>query len=333
MRTSRLHLSIARRTSSAPPPPRDGHSLRLGRLPARIAAIAAVAAGAAAAPLAAGSSAAATATGPTVITTAPSAFGTMLVVGSGKFAGYSLYYITSDQPGHYGCTVTIIKSLPGGAGSCTGPAADQKAEWPALTTTGAPKAGAGVSQKLLGSVDRAGIGVQVTYAGHPLYLFDQGPGQITGEAWDEPTLPPWHGVWMLMSPTGLPLAWPGALTTTTIGGKTVLATDMLTGAGWEAFPVYSYSADTSSASACTGSCAVAWPPVITSGAPGVTAPLAKSSVATIKRGDGTEQITYDGKPLYLDGSEKIAPSGVGYAATGSGNGVTAGGGTFELVTP
>jgi hypothetical protein len=36
---------------------------------------------------------------PTVIATSSGAFGTMLVVGSGKYAGYTLYYITSDQPG------------------------------------------------------------------------------------------------------------------------------------------------------------------------------------------------------------------------------------------
>jgi len=90
----------------------------------------------------------------------------MLDVGSGKYAGYTVYYITSDQPPTYGCTSKPI-NLFGMPIACTGPSNSQKAEWPAVTTKGAPIAGPGVSQKLLGTVQRAGVGEQVTYAGHP----------------------------------------------------------------------------------------------------------------------------------------------------------------------
>ena len=154
-----------------------------------------------------------------------------------------------------------------GPGSCSGDSSDKTAEWPAITTTGAPVAGPGVSQKLLGSVVRPGIGDQVTYAGHPLYLFDQGPGQITGEGWDEPSLPPWHGLWWLVSPSGTPLAWPETLTTASIAGKTVLVATMLTGIGWKEFPVYSFTRDTATTSNCTGPCAIGWPPLLTNGKP------------------------------------------------------------------
>lgn len=257
----------------------------------------------------------------------------MLIVGSGKFAGYTLYLFTGDSPTAYSCTATIVKSLPEGPGSCTGAANDKKAEWPAVTTDGAPVAGPGVSQKLLGSVVRPGIGDQVTYAGHPLYLFDQGPGQLSGEGWDEPTLPPWHGLWWVVSPSGTALAWPETLTTTHIGGKTVLAAAMFTGIGWEDFPVYSYTTDTATASKCTGACAIGWPPVLTNSKPAVESPLAAASVGTLKRSDGTSQVTYKGRPLYLFAYEGIAPQGMGYAATGNGNGVKVGGGVFDLVTP
>ena len=135
---------------------------------------------------------------------------------------------------------------PGGPGSCTGPSNDQKADRARHHHDRSARAGRGVNGKLLGSVNRAGIGDQVTYAGHPLYLFDQGPGQLTGEGWDEPSLPPWHGVWWLMAPSGVALAWTVTLTTTTVNNKTVLAVLMLTGIGWEPFPVYSYSGDTAS---------------------------------------------------------------------------------------
>ena len=160
-----------------------------------------IAAGAGIAPisLAAAASATGTTTG-TVITTTQGPFGTMLVVGSGKYAGYSVYALTSDQPGSFGCSSTIIKTLPGGPGSCTGPSNDQKAEWPAVTTTGAPVAGPGVSRSLLGAVSRPGIGDQVTYGGHPLYLFDEMAGAVSGQGWDEPTLPPWHGILVAREP-------------------------------------------------------------------------------------------------------------------------------------
>jgi predicted lipoprotein with Yx(FWY)xxD motif len=271
--------------------------------------------------------------GGTVISTRQGAFGTMLVVGSGKFAGYSLYLFTGDNGGTYACTATIVKSLPGGPGSCSGDSTDKTAEWPAITTNGAPVAGTGVSQTLLGSVVRPGIGDQVTYAGHPLYLFDQGPGQITGEGWDEPSLPPWHGLWWLVSPSGTPLAWPETLTTASIAGKTVLVATMLTGIGWEEFPVYSFTRDTATTSNCTGPCAIGWPPLLTNGKPAVEGKLTAASLGTVMRSNGTAQVTYAGKPLYLFAYEGIAPQGMGYVATGSGNGVKVDGGVFDLVTP
>lgn len=272
-------------------------------------------------------------TGPTVITTREGPFGNMLIVGSGKFAGYTLYLLTSDHGSSSVCTATIIKTLPGGPGSCSGPPADPKAEWPAITTNGRPVAGAGVDQALLGTVDRPGIGDQVTYAGHLLYLFDEGPGMLTGEGWDEPTLPPWHGVWWLVSPSGAPLAWPEMLTTTDIGGKAALAAMMFTGIGWEPFPVYSYTKDTATSSACSGACAAAWPPLITAGRSALVGDVASTKLSTLERADGTLQLVYGGKPLYLFGSEGIAPKGMTYVATGSGNGAKVAGGTFDLVSP
>jgi predicted lipoprotein with Yx(FWY)xxD motif len=51
-------------------------------------------------------------------------------------------------------------------------------------------------------------------------------------------------------------------------------------------------------SKCSGACASAWPPLTTSGeATGMTGVQA-SMLGTIKRSDGTEQVTYAGWPLY-----------------------------------
>lgn len=50
-------------------------------------------------------------------------------------------------------------------------------------------------------------------------------------------------------------------------------------------------------SACVGGCATAWPPLVTSAAPAKAAEAA-GDVATIKRDDGSTQVTYRGLPLY-----------------------------------
>jgi predicted lipoprotein with Yx(FWY)xxD motif len=59
--------------------------------------------------------------------------------------------------------------------------------WPPLLTYGAPVARTGVKQSLLGKIRRADGTQQVTYAGHPLYLYvgDSKPGQTNGEGSQE----------------------------------------------------------------------------------------------------------------------------------------------------
>jgi predicted lipoprotein with Yx(FWY)xxD motif len=54
----------------------------------------------------------------------------------------------------------------------------------------------------------------------------------------------------------------------------------------------------SGTSACNGACAQAWPPVTTSGAPQAGEGAQSSKLGTIKRSDGTTQVTYAGWPLY-----------------------------------
>lgn len=79
--------------------------------------------------------------------------------------GHTLYLFMADRNGKSACS-----------GSCV-------SFWPPLLTKGKPHAGAGVSAALLGTIKRPGGGVQVTYAGHPLYTFslDTRAGQTKGE--------------------------------------------------------------------------------------------------------------------------------------------------------
>ena len=52
-------------------------------------------------------------------------------------------------------------------------------------------------------------------------------------------------------------------------------------------------------SACEGECAVFWPPVLTSGRPEAGPGVDQHAVGVIVRLDGTQQVTYHGRPLYL----------------------------------
>jgi predicted lipoprotein with Yx(FWY)xxD motif len=85
-----------------------------------------------------------------------------------------------------------------------------------------------------------------------------------------------------------PAAASTGLKTTTIGGTTVLTNA-------KGFTLYSFAPDTPATSKCYGSCAAYWPPVTGTAAaiPGVL-----GRVGTIKRTDGSEQLTYNGHPLY-----------------------------------
>jgi len=299
-------------------------------------AVALLAALGAAVPLAATAQAATpagTATG-TKIILASTAFGPALAVGSGPFKNRTLYFISSDNPPSYGCTTGVTGTSLGPI-TCTGPSSDTKAEWPAITTVGKPVAGPGVNAALLGTVRRAGVGNQVTYRGHPLYMFsfDGVPGVVFGEGFFEPGLPPWHGIWWLMSPGGSPLPWAGTLTTTRIGRKTVLASAGLTVLGWVNFPLYTFSADKAGKAVCSAiaACARAWPPMITGGSPG-TIGVPASGVGGVTIPGNLDQVTWKGHPLYLFAFEtlRLLPNGK-IAPQGSGNGITAFGGTFRLV--
>jgi len=57
--------------------------------------------------------------------------------------------------------------------------------------------------------------------------------------------------------------------------------------------LYTYDKDPESGSACTGLCAVAWPPATANGSPRPT-----DGFTLIARGDGTRQWAHDGHPLY-----------------------------------
>jgi predicted lipoprotein with Yx(FWY)xxD motif len=107
----------------------------------------------------------------------------------------------------------------------------------------------------------------------------------------------------------------GGLKTTTIGGATVLTNA-------KGLTLYWFAPDTATMSKCYGSCAQYWPPVTGTAAAGSGLP---GKVGTIKRTDGSTQLTYNGHPLYT----YIADTGPGQA---HGNNVNLNGGVWHEVT-
>ncbi len=51
-------------------------------------------------------------------------------------------------------------------------------------------------------------------------------------------------------------------------------------------------------SSCYAACAKAWPPVLTTGKPRAGAGVRAKLLGTVRRSDGTRQVTYNGHPLY-----------------------------------
>ena len=64
------------------------------------------------------------------------------------------------------------------------------------------------------------------------------------------------------------------------------------------FALYAFTRDRAGRSACTGSCARAWPPYVVRMLPNAGTGTTASLLGTIRRGNGSRQVTYAGKPLY-----------------------------------
>jgi predicted lipoprotein with Yx(FWY)xxD motif len=89
--------------------------------------------------------------------------------------------------------------------------------WPPLLTNSAHVTGTGVTASLLGTTKRTDGKLQITYNGHPLYLFlkDTKSGQTNGEGLNAS-----GGLWWVISPAGAvikhaAIASPATTTTTT----------------------------------------------------------------------------------------------------------------------
>jgi predicted lipoprotein with Yx(FWY)xxD motif len=95
-----------------------------------------------------------------------------------------------------GRTLYLFKKDTGTQSTCTGACA---VNWPPLRANGKPTVGTGANASLTTATPQAGGRSQITYNGHPLYLFngDQKAGQTNGEG-----LTAFGGRWFAVSPAG-----------------------------------------------------------------------------------------------------------------------------------
>jgi predicted lipoprotein with Yx(FWY)xxD motif len=83
--------------------------------------------------------------------------------------------------------------------------------------------------------------------------------------------------------------------------------------------LYLFEKDKRGKSSCSGACAIAWPPLITSGKPRAAAGAKASLLGTTKRKDGRLQVTYNHHPLYtfVNDTKKGQTNGEGVDAFGA----------------
>jgi predicted lipoprotein with Yx(FWY)xxD motif len=90
--------------------------------------------------------------------------------------------------------------------------------------------------------------------------------------------------------------------------------------------LYLFEKDKNGKSACSGACAAEWPPLLTKGKPTVAAGAKAALLGTIKRADGSTQVTYNKHPLYTFVADK------GKRGSHKGEGLNDFGGRWYVVT-
>ena len=111
-----------------------------------------------------------------------------------------------------GLTIYLFEKDSGTKSSCFGGCA---AAWPPVRASGKPKAGSGLNASLIGTTPRSDGAAQITYNGHPLYLFagDQSAGETNGQGLTE-----FGGSWFALNSAGDPVTTQSSSTSTSGGG-------------------------------------------------------------------------------------------------------------------
>jgi len=166
--------------------------------------------------------------------------------------------------------------------------------WPPLTVKSADEFVPGVNLLgKFGTTTRKDGTLQVTYNGMPLYYWkdDKAVGDALGEGVGK--------VWYTVVPETV-----GVSSSNKDLGDLLISYDGMT--------LYTYAKDTAGTSTCTGDCAKAWPPfTVLPGERLAASANAKGKLDTIKREDGSMQVTYNGMPLYVYAKDKAPGDATG----------------------
>ncbi len=184
--------------------------------------------------------------------------------------GMTVYTFTNDEPGVSNC------------------ADDCATNWPPVTVADEDAVVSGVNLPgELGTIERADGSYQVTYNGWPLYYFNQDAarGDNAGEGAGE--------------------RWYTVVPETVVIGNNADLGDFLTSPTGRT--LYTFANDEAGVSNCTGDCATNWPPFTIAGNDRLAAPEgASGEFGTIALENGTQQVTYNGMPLYFFAEDRAA---------------------------
>jgi predicted lipoprotein with Yx(FWY)xxD motif len=189
--------------------------------------------------------------------------------------------------------------------------------WPPMLATGDVQV-QGVDKNLVGKVTRSDGTEQITVGGWALYRYakDAKAGDATGQGVGGA----WYAANAKGGKAGQAASEAGAvkLSASNIDGLGAAVVDQ------NGMTLYLFQKDTKKAktSACNGDCAKTWPPVLSNGKvelQGIDSKL----LGSIKRSDGTEQVTIGGWPVYTF-SKDTKPGDA------NGNGVN---GTWFVIEP
>jgi predicted lipoprotein with Yx(FWY)xxD motif len=108
-------------------------------------------------------------------------------------ASTSLGNVLVDSQGR---TIYLFQKDSGTKSACTGACATA---WPPVRSSGKPTIGSGLTASKVGTTPRSDGKPQVTYNGHPLYLFqnDQSAGDTSGQG-----VSAFGAAWYVLSPAG-----------------------------------------------------------------------------------------------------------------------------------
>jgi predicted lipoprotein with Yx(FWY)xxD motif len=221
---------------------------------------------------------------PTVAATTPSSSNALIKTATATIKGQSQTILTDSQ----GKTLYYFTPDTATTAACTGTCAHN---WPPLLSTGSSAPTSATSLPGTLTAQTTANGNQVEYNGHLLYTFsgDTAPGQTNGQGL--------FGKWFAAtSDLAAGSSSSSALVKTATANvkgqsQTILTND-------KGKTLYYFTPDTATTTACTGSCAQNWPPLLATGSGAPTSSTSLPGTLKAQTTANGNQCEYNGHLLY-----------------------------------